>query len=136
MIDYRHLLEWIETSKLAAWSDTLPQQIAAGLSTQRYGDLPGWYQALNNLPQTRAETFDFTHEVLIGDAFEITAEIKDSIETQLRALIPWRKGPYTIFGIELDTEWRSDWKWDRVRPHISSLKDKLVLDVGCGNGYH
>jgi len=27
-------------------------------------------------------------------------------------------------------------KWDRVAPHISSLKNRNVLDVGCGSGYH
>ena len=25
---------------------------------------------------------------------------------------------------------------DRVAPHISSLKDRNALDVGCGSGYH
>ncbi|WP_205313786.1 DUF1698 domain-containing protein, partial [Rheinheimera maricola] len=36
----------------------------------------------------------------------------------------------------IDTEWRSDWKWQRVLPHISDLTERLVLDVGCGSGYH
>ncbi len=47
---------------------------------------------------------------------------------------PWRKGPYELFGIPIDTEWRSDWKWQRLEKHISPLKKRLVLDVGCG--YH
>ena len=51
-------------------------------------------------------------------------------------LHPWRKGPYQLFALTIDTEWRSDWKWDRVLPHIAPLKNRLVLDVGCGNGYH
>ncbi|WP_241597848.1 DUF1698 domain-containing protein, partial [Rosenbergiella epipactidis] len=49
---------------------------------------------------------------------------------------PWRKGPYQLYGTHIDTEWRSDWKWDRVLPHITPLKDRLILDVGCGSGYH
>ena len=52
------------------------------------------------------------------------------------ALHPWRKGPYEVFGLHIDTEWRSDWKWDRLAPHISALDGRRVLDVGCGNGYH
>ena len=36
----------------------------------------------------------------------------------------------------IDTEWRSDWKWERVLPHLQSLQNRLILDVGCGNGYH
>lgn len=50
--------------------------------------------------------------------------------------MPWRKGPFTVHGIHIDTEWRSDWKWDRVLPHISPLEGRYVLDVGCGSGYH
>ena len=36
----------------------------------------------------------------------------------------------------IDTEWRSDWKWQRVAPHLSDLRGRRVLDVGCGSGYH
>jgi len=54
----------------------------------------------------------------------------------LRLLWPWRKGPFNLFGIDIDTEWRSDMKWDRVLPHISPLQDRTILDVGCGSGYH
>ena len=50
--------------------------------------------------------------------------------------MPWRKGPISLFGIDINTEWHSDWKWDRVQPHIASLQGKHVLDIGCGNGYY
>jgi tRNA (mo5U34)-methyltransferase len=50
--------------------------------------------------------------------------------------MPWRKGPFTLHGLHIDTEWRSDWKWDRVLPHLAPLAHRLVLDVGCGSGYH
>jgi tRNA (mo5U34)-methyltransferase len=58
------------------------------------------------------------------------------IRELLMQLHPWRKGPYEICGLFIDTEWRSDWKWERLRPHIQPLQGRLVLDVGCGNGYH
>lgn len=57
-------------------------------------------------------------------------------EAVLKQFMPWRKGPFTFLDIEIDTEWHSDWKWDRVLPHIGSLTDQRVLDVGCGSGYH
>ncbi|MCE9921016.1 tRNA 5-methoxyuridine(34)/uridine 5-oxyacetic acid(34) synthase CmoB, partial [Hafnia paralvei] len=61
---------------------------------------------------------------------------KEGIEKMLRALMPWRKGPFDLYGIHINTEWRSDWKWERVLPHISPLKGRTILDVGCGSGYH
>ena len=49
--------------------------------------------------------------------------------------MPWRKGPFRFFGLEVDAEWRSDMKWDRLHPHLGTLDGEEVLDVGCGNGY-
>ena len=56
----------------------------------------------------------------------------------LEGLKPWKKGPLRIFGVDIDAEWRSDWKWDRIRPYLAgndSLRDKAVADIGCANGY-
>ena len=50
--------------------------------------------------------------------------------------MPWRKGPWSLYGVNIDTEWRSDWKWERVLPHLSDLTGRTILDVGCGSGYH
>lgn len=52
------------------------------------------------------------------------------------ALTPWRKGPFRIQGIGLDTEWRSNLKWDRLHDQITPLGGRTILDVGCGNGYY
>jgi tRNA (mo5U34)-methyltransferase len=41
-----------------------------------------------------------------------------------------------LFDIQIETEWRSDWKWDRIIEHIKPLANRRILDVGCGNGYH
>jgi tRNA (mo5U34)-methyltransferase len=57
------------------------------------------------------------------------------LEQSLKQLTPWRKGPYQIGNLHLDSEWRGDMKWDRLVPHIQPLKGKTVLDVGSGNGY-
>ncbi|NLN63771.1 MAG: tRNA 5-methoxyuridine(34)/uridine 5-oxyacetic acid(34) synthase CmoB [Myxococcales bacterium] len=54
----------------------------------------------------------------------------------LQSLSPWRKGPLNVGGVDIDTEWRSDWKWQRVRPHLPVLRGATVLDVGCANGYY
>lgn len=48
---------------------------------------------------------------------------------------PWRKGPFELFGLAIDTEWRSNLKWDRIIGALD-FRDKRVLDIGCGNGYY
>ncbi len=57
-------------------------------------------------------------------------------ELAIAKLFAWRKGPFTVFGHEIDGEWRSGMKWERVRPELGDLKGKRLLDVGCGNGYY
>jgi len=69
-----------------------------------------------------------------------TVRVDGDIDTSalvgaLQALHPWRKGPFAIGGVTIDTEWRSDWKWRRIAPALGSLRGQRVLDIGCGNGY-
>ncbi|MCP8898827.1 tRNA 5-methoxyuridine(34)/uridine 5-oxyacetic acid(34) synthase CmoB [Gilvimarinus xylanilyticus] len=135
MIDYHQLYQFLaDHPRLKPWGQALPALVEKGLSPQRFGDLPGWLQALEQLPTITADQIDLKNQVAVwGHASEVQIAQAD---TALRALIPWRKGPYQIHGIHIDTEWRSDWKWERIRDHIAPLKHRLVLDVGCGNGYH
>ena len=123
-------------ASLSQWAAQLPDDIARGLSPQRWGDLPQWQQCLNSLPSLSASSCDFSTGVRLGEAGDCSDEQREQLRASLMVLHPWRKGPYQLFGLDVDTEWRSDWKWDRLLPHIAPLKDKLVLDIGCGNGYH
>lgn len=121
---------------LAPWLPLLPAQIEAGLSIERYGDLPGWLAALDQLPAIQATGLSLDQRVEIGRPSDCDEAVREQLREVLEQLIPWRKGPYFVHGIHIDTEWRSDWKWDRVVPHLAPLENRLVLDVGCGNGYH
>lgn len=136
MTDYQGLLNALSGTPLASWGTQLPAQIARGLDQRRYGDLPAWQHALSQLPALEPSRIELTDRVVIGSSDDATKEELRQLREALERLIPWRKGPYHLYGIHLDTEWRSDWKWDRVIPHLAPLDNRLVLDVGCGNGYH
>ena len=49
---------------------------------------------------------------------------------------PGEKGPFRLFDHEIDAEWRSNLKWDRIASAIGDLQNRRILDVGCGNGYY
>lgn len=136
MIDYTDLLAYLPDSPLQPWAENLPRQIADGLCEKRYGDLPQWKAALAQLPTINSTRNNFSEKVEIGAVDDCDEETRLKLRKPLEDLIPWRKGPYWIHGIHIDTEWRSDWKWERVIPHLAPLKNRLILDVGCGNGYH
>ena len=135
-LDLTPLNTALQDTPLAAWAEALPVTLAAKLDPDSHGDLPAWQAALAALPDIRARDVDLNAPTIrIGAADEIDAATRDRIETALRQLHPWRKGPFDIFGIHIDTEWRSDWKWDRIAPHLAPLAGRRVLDVGSGNGY-
>ena len=100
------------------------------------GDLPAWRHALEQLPALTVSDYELKNNVRIGRPQDSTPELDQLIDRQLRELIPWRKGPYRVFNSHINTEWHSDWKWDRVLPHLAPLQGRTILDVGCGNGYH
>jgi len=137
VIDYKPLCHALRSAKADVWADLLPQQISAAFDHTRHGHLATWQSLIKNLPEfsTSQRILD-ADTVQIGSANDLTKLAKTTLETQLKSLHPWRKGPYELFGINVDAEWRSDWKWQRVEKHISPLKHRLVLDVGCGNGYY
>ena len=137
MIDYSPLLEQWLGSELAPWSLRLPEQLARGMSLQRYGDLPRWLQVLEELPDLQASSIQL-NQSRVGARCEppLSLDQQDKLRATLMGLHPWRKGPFELGGVHIDTEWRSDWKWDRIQPELAPLAGRRVLDVGCGSGYH
>lgn len=118
------------------WAEQLQITLLEGLLLERYGDMPEWMNALQALPDIKPSCVELLDRVAIGSGADLGRISREGLITRLQAFHPWRKGPYTIFGVEIDTEWRSDWKWERLLPNIQPLAGRRVLDVGCGNGYH
>ena len=137
-MDYTDLISrWKRTPELNSWADKLPQQIKKGFSHQRFGDLSDWEVQLKSLPNISCTSFSLNSNRIsaVTDIPLSSMEI-EKLEATLSQMHPWRKGPYELFGVHIDSEWRSDWKWDRLKDQIEPLKNRRVLDVGCGNGYH
>ena len=88
------------------------------------------------LPKIQTKKFVVNEDSLvIGDADELSSDQMKLFQECIHKLKPWKKGPLTLFGTQIDTEWRSDWKWERLQRSLPDLKDKVICDLGCGNGY-
>ncbi|MGY3115707.1 tRNA (mo5U34)-methyltransferase [Pantoea eucalypti] len=135
MIDFGRFYQQIAVGPLAKWLEVLPAQISEWQRENLHGHFRDWYKSLEYLPLLEPQKLDLLHSVT-ADRDDISDRHRQGIEKLLRNLMPWRKGPYFLYGTHINTEWRSDWKWERVLPHISSLAGRTVLDVGCGSGYH
>ena len=132
---FESLSEWMGANQMEAWGKQLPEQVSKGLSHERFGDLKDWLKAFDILPSAEASNLDVGPTVAIENPNWNSTDL-EHLTLALQMLIPWRKGPYEVSGIDIDTEWRSDWKWARLENEITPLNNRLVLDVGCGNGYH
>ncbi len=85
----------------------------------------------------KAQYCDFSGDkVIIGGAGELKEPDVSKVYKTMRDFMPWRKGPFEIFGINIDAEWRSERKWNRVLPELPDLRNKIVADIGCNNGYY
>ena len=96
------------------------------------GNIPKWSVAIEELktiPKTKIELNEpYISIGQIGNNTKI-------IETALKRLLPWRKGPFIFDNLKLESEWQGGLKWQRLQNHITPLKNRRVLDVGAGNGY-
>ena len=120
-----HVANWLEGVLRAAMVDwSADRRVQA------------WRAALANLPPIDVTDCDFAREVRLDAAPAAVDAAVPALRAALMALAPWRKGPFELFGLTVDAEWRSDLKWARVAPHLRPLTGRAVLDVGCGNGYY
>ena len=136
MNSYNALYPKLEDMGQHAWSKQLKQQLVERFAIDAHGKMPAWQTALAALPDIESCQVELHGEVVIATDTDLSEEDLTAMTEQLKHFHPWRKGPYQLFGVHINTEWRSDWKWERVSSHITSLVGRKVLDVGGGNGYH
>lgn len=116
------------------FAERLRQSNADLLAPEKNGHFGKWRQAYDSLPKLQPTCSDFSQAaVTVGGECDEAARLQ--IEASLQAFHPWRKGPFDLFGVSVDAEWRSNLKWQRIASHID-LAGGRVLDVGSGNGYY
>ncbi|SQE24391.1 methyltransferase [Campylobacter jejuni subsp. doylei] len=64
------------------------------------------------------------------------SQAKDEILTITKKLKPWRKGPFKIDDLFIDTEWQSFIKFNILKPFMGEISQKYIADIGCNNGYY
>lgn len=78
-------------------------------------------------------------ELNFGDCVEIRSNLNESERVDILDMAlnlrSWRKGPFKIDDIFIDSEWRSFVKFNILKPHMN-LEGKIVGDIGCNNGYY
>lgn len=145
---YLTLLELAQQQPIAyEWLKQLPTWLNAIKDKANYAHAPAYQASVARLPNLTVNNVDLNSDTLTIDARLNESERKQTMAL-LKQLMPWRKGPFQIGGhigsqigndesaIKIDTEWHSDWKWQRVAPHLGKLEGRRVLDVGGGSGYH
>jgi tRNA (mo5U34)-methyltransferase len=92
---------------------------------------------MQSVQHLRASSCDFSGDVIrIGTAADLLPHEHQLVHSVLRGFMPWRKGPFSVFGIDIDAEWRSERKWNRIIPELPDLSGKIIADIGCNNGYY
>lgn len=134
--NFKPFFDAISNTPFEKYSDQIKKNIDSRLQARTYGEVKVWNQVLDKLENIAIESVDLTQdEISVHPRKQLNINEKTALKTHLLRLHPWRKGPFDLFGVKIETEWQSDWKWNRIAPHID-LKHKRVLDVGCGSGYH
>ena len=85
---------------------------------------------LEGLPKREGRLY-FPENGAVG----IDIEIDDEVVEVAKSLKPWRKGPFQIGNLFIDSEWRSQIKYSIIQPHLN-IENQIVGDIGCNNGYY
>ena len=133
IFDCEPLFRALDQRDATQWAQQMRTSCQERFGKQTHGNFSTWLDAWQNLPAPNDSKVDIVNgKVTVSGNLPGNA---DDVTAALMQLHPWRKGPFDFQGISIDTEWRSDWKWERISGAID-LRRRAVLDIGCGNGYY
>lgn len=86
----------------------------------------------------KLKALDLACDFSLGESVNLftNSQNKDEILALAKELKPWRKGPFKIDDLFIDTEWQSFIKFNILKPFINEISQKCVADIGCNNGYY
>ncbi|MCF8044889.1 MAG: tRNA 5-methoxyuridine(34)/uridine 5-oxyacetic acid(34) synthase CmoB [Desulfarculaceae bacterium] len=94
-------------------------------------------RALQDLPELTPSSVSLdSSKILIGSRADADDQSYKRLSENLFRLCPWRKGPFQVFGVDIDSEWQSWMKWDRFKHVLPDPAGKKILDIGSSNGYY
>ena len=132
-MDYSALKELLTETKLEPLTSFIESDY---LDQLKYGDFPRWRELLGKFPAVNITSVQLGDIVKFGANNDLDPEKHAVIKSLLQEMIPWRKGPFNVCGIPIDSEWLSNLKWARLTEALPSLEGKKILDIGCGNAYY
>jgi tRNA (mo5U34)-methyltransferase len=136
MFDFAALYDELAPLGLESWRQSLGPLLEQKTANAAHGQLAEWREVLQALPPCEPGVPQLDAAVVSTAPDTLSPALREAVRDLLLKLLPWRKGPFSVGGILVDAEWRSDRKWARLENAISPLAGRLVLDVGCGNGYY
>jgi len=101
----------------------------------RWKNIAPLQEAIAALPDPIVTRVDIGDTVGVDLDPDFAAKYGAQIEQTARRLMPWRKGPFRLGDLHIDSEWQSQIKYNLLEPHFD-LRDKVVGDIGCNNGYY
>ena len=136
MLDYTRVFADLRKIDLGNWEQSLMPLLRERFAESAHGKLHEWQIVLQDPPCIENPVVDLNNDKVTAQAVTLPAEERNRLRDLLLQLKPWRKGPFDLCGVNIDAEWRSDFKWQRLKNEIAPLRNRAVLDVGCGNGYY
>ena len=136
-------IRWEREDSLQEYADRIfyDQIVSRRREQEALLDREHWHRVrglLERLPEPAACKASVSYDdcLQIAEENRISDEDRALLYEVLEAMLPWRKGPFTLAGEEVDAEWRSDIKWNRIVSALDQTAGKRILDIGCNNGYY